>query len=339
MIKALLRGEAPQRPLLMPIIFSLGSRLENLALREFQSNPTKIANALRQIRSVLKVDGIACYFDPFLEAEALGCRLEWLPDGTRKLVPPPFSDLNDLHQNLKPPDSICETGRIRVACDVLQRLKAMLKDEPALMVRVTGPVTLAAQFSGVRPQDSWSPVPSSLIEFAAEVTACVAKEFVTSGADIVFLTEDLLPELPAEIYQQWAALLEPVINLIRFYDCLPALMLSAPARVRSVLPGLLKRDGCLVGCLENPDAEPESWNWQSVTSLFGVALPGDLFAGRVDNPFMSSVSAKLDDLRPVLLTSAADLPTTADLKHVGAVLKSLRGSVIGDSTGSGARSG
>ena len=52
-IKALLRGEAPHRPLLMPIIFSLGSRLESLALRDFHSNPTKIANALRQIRSVL----------------------------------------------------------------------------------------------------------------------------------------------------------------------------------------------------------------------------------------------------------------------------------------------
>ena len=55
-IKAWLQGEIPSRPLLMPILFSLGARLENLPLRDFQSNPTKIANALRQIRGVLKVD-------------------------------------------------------------------------------------------------------------------------------------------------------------------------------------------------------------------------------------------------------------------------------------------
>ncbi|MGH3053909.1 MAG: hypothetical protein ACRDL7_02905, partial [Gaiellaceae bacterium] len=58
-IKGLLRNETPPRPLLMPIIFSLGARLENLPLREYLSNPTKISNALRQIRSVLKVDGLA----------------------------------------------------------------------------------------------------------------------------------------------------------------------------------------------------------------------------------------------------------------------------------------
>lgn len=324
-IKALLRGELPSRPLLMPIIFSLGSRLENLALREFLSNPTKIANALRQIRSVLKVDGVACYFDPFLEAEALGCKLDWLPDGTRKLVPPPFSDADDLRQKLKSADSICEAGRIRVACDVLQRLKAMLKDEPALLVRVTGPLTLAAQLSNLDDQNSRTLPPSILIELAAEVTACVAKEFVVSGADVVFVTEDFLPELPAGSYDQWAALLEPVINLIRFYDCLPALMLNAPARGRSVLPGLLKSDGCLVGSLENPEAETESWNWQSITSVLGIALPGDLFVGRDDDGrLMSSVCVGLRDLKPVLLTSAADLPTTVDLKHVGVVLKSLR---------------
>ncbi|MBZ5598488.1 MAG: uroporphyrinogen decarboxylase family protein [Acidobacteriia bacterium] len=324
-IKALLRGEAPSRPLLLPIIFSLGSRLENLALRDFYSNPTKIANALRQIHSVLKVDGVACYFDPFLEAEALGCKLDWLPDGTRRLVPPPFSDVDDLRQKLKSPDSICEKGRIRVACDVLQRLKAMLKDEPALMVRLTGPLTLAAQLSNLDDQNSRPSLPSGLIEFVAEVTACVAKEFVVSGADVVLLTEDSFPELPVESYEQWAALLEPVINLIRFYDCLPALMLNAPARGRSVLPGLLKSDGCLVSSLENPAAEPKSWNWQSITSVFGIALPSDLFVGRDDDGrLMSSVCVGLRDLKPVLLTSAADLPTTADLKHVGVVLKSLR---------------
>jgi len=44
-VKALVRGEVPARPLLMPLMFSLGARLENLPLREFQSNPTRIANA------------------------------------------------------------------------------------------------------------------------------------------------------------------------------------------------------------------------------------------------------------------------------------------------------
>ena len=76
-IKALLQGELPSCPFLMPIMFSIGARLANLPLRDFQSSPTKIANTLRQIRSVLKIDGLTCYFDPYLEVEALGCTRKW----------------------------------------------------------------------------------------------------------------------------------------------------------------------------------------------------------------------------------------------------------------------
>jgi len=323
-LKALLRGETPQRPLLMPIIFSLGSRLENLPLREFQSNPTKIANALRQIRAVLKVDGVACYFDPFLEAEALGCRVEWLPDGSQRVTPPPYTDVDELLQKLKTPDSICEKGRGRAGCEVLQRLKAMLRDEPALMVRVTGPLTLAAQLLSPGDLDTPASVPSSLIECAAEVTACVAKEFVAAGADAIFLTEDFLPDLPDENYQHWAALLEPVINLVRFYDCLPVLLLEDPARVGAVLPGLLQGHGCLVGRLGTPERKPEAGDWRATASLRGLALPNNLFAERADDGCMSAACAAIRGLRPMLLTTTADIPMTADLKQVATALKSLR---------------
>ena len=82
-VKELLQGIAPSRPLLLPIVFSLGARIENLPLRDFLLNPTKISNALRQIRTHLRSDGVTCYFDPFLEAEALGGALVWDAEGQR----------------------------------------------------------------------------------------------------------------------------------------------------------------------------------------------------------------------------------------------------------------
>src|SRR5215831_8515381 len=75
-LKELLQGKAASRPLVVPIVFALGARVENLPLREFLTNPTKISNSLRQIRSRLKVDAVSCYFDPYLEVEALGGTLE-----------------------------------------------------------------------------------------------------------------------------------------------------------------------------------------------------------------------------------------------------------------------
>src|SRR3990167_3383891 len=70
-LETVLEGAAPPRPLLLPIVFSLGARIQGLPPAAFLKNPQKICNALRDIRGVLRADGVACYFDPALEAEAI----------------------------------------------------------------------------------------------------------------------------------------------------------------------------------------------------------------------------------------------------------------------------
>src|ERR1700683_677748 len=77
MLKGLLQGIPQTRPLFLPIVFSPGAKVENLTLRKFVGNANKLSNALRQIHSHLRWDGVACYFDPYLEAEALGAVLQW----------------------------------------------------------------------------------------------------------------------------------------------------------------------------------------------------------------------------------------------------------------------
>src|SRR6202161_3810977 len=78
MLKGLLQGIPQARPLFLPIVFSLGAKVESLPLREFLGNATKISNSLKQIRSHLRSDGVACYFDPYLEVEALGATLQYV---------------------------------------------------------------------------------------------------------------------------------------------------------------------------------------------------------------------------------------------------------------------
>src|SRR5712692_7698576 len=81
MAKGLLSGIVPPRPLFLPIAFSLGAKVENVPLGAYLSNPTKISSALRQMRALLRADGVACYFDPYLEVEALGATVQGSSDG------------------------------------------------------------------------------------------------------------------------------------------------------------------------------------------------------------------------------------------------------------------
>ncbi len=324
-LKAALKGELPPRPLLMPILFSLGSRLENVAMRDYLSNPTKIANALRQIRNVLKVDGLACYFDPFLEAEALGCKLNWTPDGPSGLVCPQFSDVEELRQKLHSPDNLAKMGRIPVASQVLQRLKVMLKDEPALMVAVSGPLTLAAQLAAGSGGDNDLSVPD-LVEFAAEVTARVSQTFIEAGADVVLLVESAPRDLSPEMWDSWASLLDPIVNVIRFYEALPVLLLSNSTRAQDFPTARFGRDGNCVLCTVGSDAELVSDDTQESASL-GIALPTRVFSGEQSDfeALLHTTGRFMTGHHPIFLTSPEDIPASADLRHLVRILDTIRG--------------
>jgi hypothetical protein len=315
----------------MPIIFALGARLENLPLRDFQLNATKIANALRQIRSVLKVDGLACYFDPYLEAEALGCKREWNAHGSSGIVCPRFSDADDLRKKLNALDTLADDGHLRVACEVLRRLRIMLKDEPALMVSVAGPLTLAAQLveaKGAMNAPS-SAAPQDLVEFAAEVTASVSKILVESGADVVFLRE-VLPEISSEMEGWWASLIEPTINLVRFYEALPVLVLNVSGISERGRAAVFSRNW---ECLLCP-ALAEVGRWASLpkSTGVGVALRPEVFgADQPSTGLIASIREMIPDQRLTLLTSIGDVSEGVDLKGFTGTLAALRETLFMDS--------
>src|SRR5262245_62137112 len=103
-VKAMVRGEATSRPLLMPLMFAIGARLENRPIRDFRANPTRITNALKQIRSVLKQDGLTCYLDSFSEVKALGCNCVENEDGTSRMEWPVPIDVDALRERLESPN-------------------------------------------------------------------------------------------------------------------------------------------------------------------------------------------------------------------------------------------
>lgn len=325
MIRALLRGVRPPRPLLMPIVFSLGSRVESLAMPQFLSNATRITSALRQIRSVLKVDGVTCYFDPLLEAVALGYKVAWSPDGPT-LPQPQIS--GSLRRNLRSPESAPQQGRVPVACDVIRRLKVMLQDEPALMVAMNGPSVLAAQLLARSAADLTS-LPADDVEFATEVAACLVKAFVEAGADVVLFEEQFMGEPSAESCKRWGSLLEPISNVIRFYEALPVLLLKDAARLTTAFPAIMDCTSSWVLCPALDEIEPAFWNLaNSGSATMGMALPPSFFEGSQPTT-LSTICGSLAEFRPVLLTSSADISPGADPKQVAATLECLRRSAAG----------
>ncbi len=329
-VKNLVQGIAPERPLFLPIVFSLGSRVENVSLRTFLGNPTKISNSLRQIHGYLRADGLTCYFDSSLEAEALGGTLEWKNEDQPPDVSwPARVEIERFGEDLRSPEDVVLAGRIPVACEVIRRLRALLREDSLLMAGVTGPFTLASGLLGMKRQEVRlrPELPGPAVEYAAALTSQISAKFVEAGADLVFIVEEILPALSRESCEAWASLLAPTFNLIRFYEAMPVLLLTDSSSVAANRDVLFDRRWQCVLCpaITRPMLDSTARILESSVNGLGIALPTELFQSQesTGGNDLESILGLVRELRPVLLTTAGDVPNTADMKHVSKILGGL----------------
>lgn len=321
-MKSILQGSVPERPLIIPIVFALGAKIENLSLRAYLDSPTKITNALRQIRAQLRTDGVSCYFDPYLELEALGIGSHWgNTNQTRTIVYSDDVQKGDLPHDLRPAEEVAESPRVKSALEVIRRLNSLLRDEPLLLAGVSGPYTLAAGLSqlsvseilhGEKPSES-------AMEFAAVAITKIASALVEAGANVIFIREEILPSLSAEECQTWGSSLVPTFNIIRFYEALPVVQLGHEASTTSNLKMIQNHQWDAVLCIPGTGVSIlESACTEN--SALGLALPPALLNG---DDSVAGLRSEIANRAPVLLTTDGDVPVTTDLKRLMSAFNSM----------------
>ncbi len=189
----------------MPLIFTLAAKLEDVPLSNFVVNPTKIANSLAAIYQRLRPDGVTCYYDLFLVAEALGCQL----------------DLSTSPPALDRPTR--ETGRLPIALEVVHRLLGTLRNGPALVIGLPGPLRVAQQLFGqdvLRELAAGDDDTLDSFETLVEITLSVAQAFCLAGAHLLYFDE---LDVPVEFLPGWQEMMVAVWKTVRFHGALPVL--------------------------------------------------------------------------------------------------------------------
>lgn len=314
-LKQLLRGTRPPTPLFLPIIFNLGAKIGNIPLPAYLANSTKITNAQRQIRARLRSDAVSCYFDPHLAAEALGATIEW----------PASDEPPTLHwpHTLRTPDQAAKHPRVRVAAEVIERLKSLLRDEPLLQAGISGPLTLAAQLTQQSGRESIDRdnLPEAAIELAAATITQIASKLVEAGAHVIFVREEILPQLTPQTAEAWAATLAPAVNIIRFYQALPVLQITNHQAFAKNSAAIFQQTWDCILCPTLP-AEPNASFLHALREnnpLLGIAMPtAALPSGEsgAEN-FRQSLHTIINAMHPALITTAQDVPaSTTDIKQL-----------------------
>lgn len=286
--KGLLNGIAPPRPLFLPIVFSLGAKVENVPLEVFLNNPAKIFSALRQMRGPLSADGVACYCGPDQEVEAL--------------------------------EGEANGERIRVGAEVLRRMNAMANRDFLLMACVTGPLTLANRVTQLtRKGELSSEVPAEETrEVVASAVTQVATTFVEAGADLILIQEEMVPAQSEDGFESWAESLAPVINIVRFYEALPVLHLNGIRSIRENWDAIFQRQwDCVVSLpMEVLGPEDGAGAKKANGASLGISLPLEALGsgGSVGHNLGQMLQPMISELRPALVTTAGDVPATTDMK-------------------------
>lgn len=204
--------------LFIPLIFSFGAALEDVPLKEFLRDPTKLSNTLRTLQNYFQVDGVVCYGDTTVLAESLGCCL------SNDRYPPVVEPLGEFPEDFEARlTELPQVGRVATAIEVTKRLNILLPDS-ILLCLVPGPVMLASQLIG-------QPIGEVLnhrdiLGLTAKASLTFTKALGDGGVDIVVIREETLPLLDEETTKVMSRCYAPIWNTAKFYDLSPLLMIE-----------------------------------------------------------------------------------------------------------------
>lgn len=128
------------RPVFIPFIRGLLSRIEDRPMETLTADPALWANSLEKTSRLFGFDGVVAGLDTSLAARACGCRMEWRED--RPVVLPLQGSPDETPDQSLP---------MQLGLEVTKRLFQICQKDMACISALTGPYTLAEQLFGKAP--------------------------------------------------------------------------------------------------------------------------------------------------------------------------------------------
>ena len=166
-----------------------------------KSAPNMIAGLTKAIE-LYKPDGIPVSFDLQLEAEILGCKLNWAKENPPAVVSHPLSEGISLSA-LKLPTK--NDGRIPI---VLETTKALRTQNPeiALYGLITGPFTLALHLLGTEIFMKLFEDPEyvmDVMDFCTKVAISYSEMLIDAGCDVIAVVDPMTSQIDPQSFETY----------------------------------------------------------------------------------------------------------------------------------------
>lgn len=187
----------------LPFVGCHGGKLIDKNADEYLQSGELIAQGIREAIKQYQPDGIPVMFDLQIEAEALGCKLQWAKENPPAVVDHILEQkaLSDLQM------PTATSGRIPEMLKAIRLLKAD-KHDVALYGLITGPFTLALHLKGTSIFMEMYDKPdeiNELMAFCTRVAKEMARMYVEAGCDIIASVDPMTSQISPKAFRQFVS--------------------------------------------------------------------------------------------------------------------------------------
>ena len=171
---------------------------------KYLQDPALLAKGLVETARKYQADGIPLVFDLSIEANSVGCELEWWEDNVPSVATHPCANMTPEEAGLKLPTK--ESGRWPVLFEAARLAKPELDAlDCALIGAICGPLTLGSHLAGVRIfTDVYKNkgYVHSIMEFAGRTAAIAAQFYIEMGCEIVAIVDPVASQIRPQTFKE-----------------------------------------------------------------------------------------------------------------------------------------
>lgn len=186
----------------VPFVGCHGGALLNKSATEYLQSTDLLVRGVEQAIALYDPDGIPVAFDLQLEAEVLGCQLNWGDETPPAVCTHPLSNGTTLDQ-LRCPDP--GQGRIQTVLRAAEQLRANHPDI-ALYGLITGPFTLGLHLLGtdifMKMFDSPAYV-QDLMGFCRQVCLVMTDFYIEAGCDVIAVVDPMTSQIGPDQFAEY----------------------------------------------------------------------------------------------------------------------------------------
>ncbi len=174
----------------------------NYTAPELLIDSRKLLKALLKVNETYHPDGQPIVFDLQVEAEILGCTLQWADKSPPMVISHPLA--KDLTIPTKIPSK--KDGRLPVILETTQKFKTLVGEETALFGLLCGPLTLASHLRGMTFYIDLITNPqycNQLIEYCTKVAHQIADYYMEVGMDVIAIVDPVVSQVSPRTFQEF----------------------------------------------------------------------------------------------------------------------------------------